>query len=148
MTVNVVSGLKKKRDELSKQLLHHRTEMHKAIAAIDSLDSTIRLYDPKFIPDTVFNRAQGKQNRYFKKGEQPELILDYFRENGGTRATTEIADYLASLKGINRDMVEKEHYNSFYNSALKTLQRMETIEEDHRDRGVIYWRLVGSSDTV
>ena len=45
MTVNVVSGLKKKRDELSKQLLNHRTEMHKTIAALDSLDSTIRLYE-------------------------------------------------------------------------------------------------------
>lgn len=52
MTANVVSGLKKKRDELSKQLHHLRTEMHKTIAAIDSVDCTIRA----FVPDTEFNR--------------------------------------------------------------------------------------------
>ena len=69
MTVNVLSGLKTKRDELSKQLLNHRTEMHKTIAALDSLDSTIRLYDPNFKSESDYNRAQGKGNRWFRKGE-------------------------------------------------------------------------------
>ena len=76
MTVNVLSGLKKKRDELSKQLLNHRTEMHKTIAALDSIDSTIRLYDPTFKPESDYNRQPGKINRWFRKGEKPALILD------------------------------------------------------------------------
>ena len=71
MTTNVLSGLKKKRTELSKQLLNHRTEMHRTIAALDSLDSTIRLYDPKYKPESDYNRAQGKINRK----RQPNRIL-------------------------------------------------------------------------
>ena len=145
MTVNVVSGLKKKRDELSKQLLNHRTEMHKTIAALDSLDSTIRLYDPTFKPESDYNRQPGKINRWFRKGEKPALILDYFRESANdVLPTTEIINYLSDIKGLNRDMIEKEHYNAFYNSCLKGLQQMGkagTLAEDHRDRGVIYWRL-------
>ena len=149
MTTNVLSGLKKKRDELSKQLLNHRTEMHKTIAALDSIDSTIRLYDPDYKPESDYNRAQGKANRWFRKNEKPALILDYFRESdNAVLPSTEIINYLADIKGINRDMLEKETYNAFYNSCLKGLQEMGkkgTLAEDHRDRGVIYWSLTTAS---
>ena len=73
------------------------------------------------------------------------MILDYFRESeSAVLPTTEIINYLADIKGLNRDMVEKEQYNAFYSSCLKGLQQMGqkgTLVEDHRDRGVIYWRL-------
>lgn len=117
---HVISGLMAKRDELSKQLLYLRTELSKAEQSVVNVDATIKLYDPEFIPESDYNRRPSKINRYFRQGEASMLVLDFFRDNPGTQATTAIVNHLAACKGIVGRSYPKSNSTPFILAATRS----------------------------
>ena len=141
---HVISGLMKKREELVTSLEYHGGEVLKFGAAIASVDATIRLYDPEFMPESGPLRSAGRSNRHFKTGEAPVLILDYMRDHKGPQPTTEIVRHIAAIKGVNRDTLTEHQFQAFYNLLSKTIKRLGTngtLKESHRVTVVIFWEV-------
>ena len=105
---HVLSGLLRKREELTRELDRHNAEALKCDASIAALEATIRLYNPDYVPSVNVNRRVARSNRYFQTGEAPGLILDYMREHSakGPVANTAIIKHIAALKGVSRDAVK------------------------------------------
>jgi len=144
MTVNVVSGLLKKREDLLKEQEHYNGEALRIGAAIAAVESTIRLYDPSYAPTITVTRRTSRENRYFQTGEAVSLIFDYMREHSpnGPVANTDIIKHIGALKGISRDAVEEHQYQAFYNSVAKCIKRLRDngkLKESHREKAVIFW---------
>ena len=142
MSKILLIGLKRKRSELAVELQEcHRTTT-RLIDELKAVDSTIRIYDPEFVPEAKTYR-RGNKNKYFEHGEAANLIRDYFRENEGPQSTTDIIAHLSSVKGLNFES-NKAMYDLFYSSCLRALHRMadrSQLTKLDKDQGIIRWGL-------
>lgn len=147
MTAHVLSGLLKKRKELTSQLAEHQRGMEQATATLCALDATIRIYKPDHdMPVQGSARRTKKRNRYFEVGEAPQLLRDYFRDtpSGATPSTSDIVLALAVVKGFDYESMPHDKQQVFRKSVMKALKRAIVsgwLVERHRDQGVIHWRL-------
>jgi len=140
---NVISGLLKKRKELLHDLAERQAELDKVSNSLQSLDSTIRLYQPDIdLQTTTPTRKRYKRSEYFMAGELTPMIKDYLREYNETNppSTLDIVEAVAGQKGIDYQSLEHTKQQTFYKCVRKWLV------EAFRERRVIHWQLAKLTD--
>ena len=140
MTAHVISGLKKKRDELAKQLHDSQRDVERLSVEVRSIDAAILIYDPDYISkfDTF---RDTRKNSFFIHGEGVQLIRDFFRGNTDTVPTSDIVTALAAEKQLSI-ADNKKLYNRFYMSVLRSLHQLARkgeLQQLSRERGIIRW---------
>lgn len=122
MSKILLIGLKRKQSELAVELEEcHRTTA-RVIDELKAIDSTIRIYDPEFVPEAKTYR-RGNKNKYFENGDASNLIRYYFRDNAGPQSTTDIIAHLSSAREPSSES-NKVMYDLFYSSCLRDLHHM------------------------
>ena len=149
---NVISGLLKKRKELLHDLAECEAALDKAKGTLQSLDDTIRLYQPDIdLPTSAPTRKRYKRSEYFMARELTPMIKDYLREYSGSRppSTLDIVEAMASHKQIDYQSLEYTKQQTFYKCVRKSLYSGKSrgwLVEAFRERRVIHWQLAKLTD--
>ena len=149
---NVISGLLKKRKELLHDLAERQAELDKISNSLQSLDSTIRLYQPYIdLPISTPAKRRYKRSEYFMAGELTPMIKDYLREYTGSKppSTLDIVEAVASKKQIDYESLEHTKQQTFYKCVRKALYAGKGngwLAEAFRERRVIHWQLAKLTD--
>lgn len=98
---HVVSGLAAKRSELTGLILDYQKKIDQMRAAVGHLDASIKLFAPDYDLRKVRAKAPRQRNSYFKPDECQRLVLEIFRDAGGTAPSSrQIGDQLVQRKGF------------------------------------------------
>lgn len=97
---HVLSGLIKKRAELAGLIEHHQTLLRQHIIDLDSLDSTIRLFDPDIDLEEIKPKPLPPRAVAFK-GEVSRIIFGALREAAGPMTTQQLAQFVMAERGLN-----------------------------------------------
>ena len=149
---NVISGLLKKRKELLHDLAECEAALDKAKGTLQSLDDTIRLYQPDIdLPISTPAKRRYKRSEYFMAGELTPMIKDYLREYTGSKppSTLDIAEAVASHKEMDYQSLEYTKQQTFYKCIRKALYAGKGngwLVEAFRERRVIHWQLAKLAD--
>src|ERR1700726_3581016 len=95
---HVISGLIAKRAELAGRIEAAQAELRQMLIDLDSLDATIRLFDPEI--DLVEIKPQPARNQAFR-GEVSRIVLGTLRKAGKPLPTYEIALHVMASRGLN-----------------------------------------------
>jgi hypothetical protein len=96
----VISGLRKKRAELSGELIAAEKRVLQLRADLDCLDGTIRLFDPEAEPRKIKPVQARRVTGPIPRGQGSRAILDMLRSAPEPMTAREIADRLAADYGI------------------------------------------------
>ena len=149
---NVISGLLKKRKELLHDLAECEAALDKAKGTLQSLDDTIRLYQPDIdLPISTPAKRRYKRSEYFMAGELTPMIKDYLREYTGSKppSTLDIVEAVASHKEMDYQSLEHTKQQTFYKCVRKALYAGKGkgwLVEAFRERRVIHWQLAKLAD--
>ena len=149
---NVISGLLKKRKELLHDLAECEAALDKAKGTLQSLDDTIRLYQPDIdLPISTPAKRRYKRSEYFMAGELTPMIKDYLREYTGSKppSTLDIVEAVATQKKIDYQSLEHTKQQTFYKCVRKALYAGKGngwLVEAFRERRVIHWQLAKLAD--
>ena len=149
---NVISGLLKKRKELLHDLAECEAAVYKAKGTLQSLDDTIRLYQPDIdLPISTPAKRRYKRSEYFMAGELTPMIKDYLREYTGSKppSTLDIVEAVASHKEMDYQSLEHTKQQTFYKCVRKALYAGKGkgwLVEAFRERRVIHWQLAKLAD--
>ncbi len=100
---HVVSQLISKKEELSGELKFYKTKIQQLEEVIQSIDISIKVFDPDFdIKKIKAKRYTGNQH-YFKRGESHVMILDTLRKANSPLNTNEITVELMKKKNLNHE---------------------------------------------
>jgi len=117
---HVISALVSKRSELAGLVAHHHKEITRLSEEVQTLDATIKLFDPDYRIHTIKPKRYQKKNVFFKHGEAYRTVLDVLREYGKPLSTKDIAKLILSRKGI-----DSEHEKALQASILTILHRQK-----------------------
>ena len=149
---NVISGLLKKRKELLHDLAECEAAVYKAKGSLQSLDDTIRLYQPDIdLPISTPAKRRYKRSEYFMARELTPMIKDYLREYRDTKppSTLDIVEAVATQKKIDYQSLEHTKQQTFYKCVRKALYAGKGngwLVEAFRERRVIHWQLAKLTD--
>ena len=149
---NVISGLLKKRKELLHNLAECEAALDKAKGTLQSLDDTIRLYQPDIdLPTSTPTRKRYKRSEYFMAGELTPMIKDYLREYTGSKppSTVDIVKAVATQKRIDYQSLEHTKQQTFYKCVRKAIYAGKGngwLVEAFRECRVIHWQLAKLTD--
>jgi hypothetical protein len=93
---HVISALREKRAELSGELIAAEKRIVELRADIDSLDRTIRVFDPTAEPHTIRPILRRKKPTLIPRGQCSRAILDMLRHAEVPMTAREIAAQLAA----------------------------------------------------
>jgi hypothetical protein len=97
---HVLSGLLAKRAELAGQIEFAQTELRQMMIDLDSLDATIRLFDPAIDLIEVKSRPLPARNQAFR-GEVARIVLGTLRKAQRPLPTHEIALHVMASRSLN-----------------------------------------------
>jgi hypothetical protein len=103
----VISALREKRAELSGELIAAEKRIVELRADIDSLDRTIRVFDPTAEPHTIRPILQRKKPTLIPRGQCSRAILDMLRRADSPMTAREIATQLAARYQIDAVNIER-----------------------------------------
>jgi hypothetical protein len=92
----VISGLIAKRAELSGEIIEAEKRIARLRADLDSLDATIRLFDPSIAPKAIRPRVKRTAPQRFRTGELTRATLSALRKAERPLSVREIADVVAA----------------------------------------------------
>lgn len=95
---HVVSGLLSKRSEILGIIELKQKEIKELSEQLQSLDSTIKIFDSSIDFRTLGSKRVKNKNNYFEHGELAKLILESLR--GGSKEVQEILLYVVNKKGL------------------------------------------------
>ena len=142
---HVVSGLAAKRSELTGLILACQKKIDQMRVAVDHVDATIKLFSPDYDLRGIKPKACRRRNSYYKPGECQRLVLEIFRDAGGSALSSRlIGDQLIERKGLpmNADMSEQMQKNA--SAVVKRLEVLGTILPAGRDGAGHTWKLAES----
>jgi hypothetical protein len=93
---HVISALRKKRAELSGELIAAEKRILQLRADIDSLDGAIRVFDPTSAPDKIRPVLRRKKPTLIPRGQCSRAVLDTLRDSDTSLTVREIAAQLAA----------------------------------------------------
>lgn len=140
---HVVSGLVAKRSEMAGLIDHHQKSIIRLSADLAHLDATIKLFSPDFDLRTVRAKAHRRRSSLFSPGECQRLVLEIFREAGGTELSSrQIAESLVQRKGLENSTQTIEQMQK---TAVGVLRRLENnlIQLTGKTGKAQFWRLLG-----
>lgn len=92
----VISGLTEKRAELSGEIREAEKRLDRLRADLDSLDATIRLFDPTIAPKAIKPRVKRTSTQQFRSGELTRATLSVLRMADRPLSVREIAAEVAA----------------------------------------------------
>src|ERR1700726_1021401 len=93
---HVIAALREKRAELSGELIAAEKRIVELRADIDSLDRTIRVFDPTAEPHTIRPILRRKKPTLIPRGQCSRAVLDMLRHADGPMTAREIVARLAA----------------------------------------------------
>ena len=103
---HVLGGLTRKRSEIAGQIEHAQNELRKLVAALDSIDAAIRIFDPTADIQAIQPRQYPPRHAAFR-GEMMRHVMGCLRLAGDKPVTTrEIAVVVMKARGLNPDDLE------------------------------------------
>lgn len=97
---HTISGLIDKRAELAGKIETAQTELRNLVIALDSLDATIRLFDPEIDLDDVKPKPLPARNQAFR-GELSRVVLSTLRKARKPLPAHDIALHVMAGRGLN-----------------------------------------------
>lgn len=97
---HVLSGLLTKRAELSGKIEFAQSELRQMMIDLDSLDATIRLFDPDIDLVQIRPRLVPARNQAFR-GEIARIVLGTLRKAGKPLPTHEVALHVMAARSLN-----------------------------------------------
>ncbi|MDP1544394.1 MAG: hypothetical protein Q8L87_00110 [Anaerolineales bacterium] len=119
---HVISALVAKRSEL---MAHYRKEITRLSEEVQTLDATIKLFEPDYRIHTIKPKRYQKKNVFFKHGEGGRAVLDILRDAVKPLSTNAITSAAMLRNGIS-----SEHEKLLQASVLSILYR-------HKKKGVV-----------
>jgi len=120
---HVVSALVTKRSEMLGILKQHQSEIDKILCEISHIDATIKLFAPELDLRSIRAKKRVAQNKYFRPGECPRLILDILRKSECSMTSRGISEAMLQAKGIES---HAEMIDQMQRSALGALKILES----------------------
>ncbi|MRD72965.1 hypothetical protein GH865_06825 [Rhodocyclus tenuis] len=139
---HVVSGLAAKRSELAGQILDYQKKIDQMRVAVNHLDATIKLFSPDYDLRGIKPKACRRRNSYFKPGECQRLVLEVFRDVGGSALSSrQIGDQLIERKGLPMSTELSDQMQKNAHAVAKRLEDGGMLKQSNR-RGESYaWKL-------
>ncbi len=124
---HVLSGLLTKRAELAGQIEHAQQALRQLLIDLDSLDATIRMFDPEIDLDEVKPKPLPARSPAFR-GEISRIVLSTLRKVGKPLPTHEITLTVMAARSLN--VADKP--------LLKVLtKRVGACLRLHREKGLV-----------
>src|SRR5271156_5520825 len=103
----VISGLTTKRAELSGEIAEAEKPIARLRSDLDSLDATIRLFDPSIKPKAIKPRVKrSAKNQVFRNGELTRLTLSVLRKAERSMTVREIAERVGAECGLDMSTID------------------------------------------
>jgi hypothetical protein len=127
---HVISALRKKRAELSGELVAAEKRIIELRADINSLDGAIRVFDPTAAPDKIRPVRRRKKPTLIPRGQCSRAILDMLRHAGNPMTAREIAAQLAARYQM--DAGDTIAMNALVAKVRNTLARQKVLLTEAR----------------
>jgi len=137
---HVISALVKKRGEILGEIQHFESLIRDYKTNLSSIDATIHIFDSNYDLRTIKSKRV-QRNRYFETGEAKVLILDLLRKSNEPIRTDELANSIASSKGLSFDSVGQRSFNKSVINILTTLEKNRLIERVSKEGLTITWQI-------
>jgi hypothetical protein len=134
---HVISALRKKRAELSGELIAAENRIVQLREDISSLDRTIRVFDPTAKPHTIRPILRRKKPTLIPRGQCSRAILDTLRHADVPMTAREIATQLAA-----RYQMDASDMNALIAKVRNTLARQKGLASEMRSDAKA-WRVEG-----
>src|SRR5271156_3713710 len=118
---HVISALTAKRAELDGELRQAEKRIIQLCADLESLDNTIRVFDPAAVPQNIRPVLKRKPAVHFRHGEFSRVILGILRQSSGPMTPREIATRIVSDHRI--DVTTRHAMDRFIAKVRNTLAR-------------------------
>lgn len=99
-------GLVTKRAELSGEIGEAEKRLQRLRADLDSLDATIRLFDPSIAPKAIKPRVKRSGKQQFRTGELTRTTLSVLRKADQPLNVREIAERVGTECGLDMSTIE------------------------------------------
>jgi hypothetical protein len=138
---NVLSGLIRKRSEITSQVEALQIQLRQLIMDADNLDGAIRLFDPGIDLSDIRPRSVPRQHVAFE-GEVKRTTLDVLRETGLALTIKDIALRIMAERKMNHSdarllrVVEKK-----VGACLRKLRRQGIVQSERERGSYLRWKL-------
>jgi len=105
---HVLSGLIRKRSELSGLALYHDRQRKQALDQLAAIDKSLKVFDPTIDLQAIKSKRVSHRNRFFLNGEGSRLVLEVLRDNPGGLDTGAIVDEIVRRKEIDLAEVDAQ----------------------------------------
>ena len=139
---HVVSQLITKKEELTGELNYYKGKMRQLEDVISGLNTSIKVFDPKFDLKSIKPIRYSPNKQYFKRGESHTLVLDALRNEGKAISTNNITIAVMKKKGLDyedKDLVTA--VSKSLQSNLNTQAKNKLIKKTN-DGMFNYWEIV------
>lgn len=97
---HVITALVRKRAELAGDIENGQKAVIRMIAELESVDATIRLFDPDYRVEEIRPKAFRPPDDWSKRGEMTRIILDILRQAAEPLTSRDIASQLVSERAL------------------------------------------------
>ena len=97
---HVISALVRKRAELAGDIENGQKAVTRMIAELESVDATIRLFDPAYRVEAIKPKAFRPPADWSKRGEMTRVILDILRQASEPITSRDIATQLVAERAL------------------------------------------------
>jgi hypothetical protein len=139
---HVLSGLHKKRARMAGEIEAAEQATASKRETLATLDAVIRVFSPECRPDMIPSVRPYLRGLFFGYRELSRLTLDALREAGGPVRLAQIAEWIATYKGL---PIDARLRRSIRDAARGNLFRMERRGTVRRilDEPDTWWELTG-----
>ena len=136
---HVLSGLIRKRSELSGLVLYHQRQKQQAAKQLAAIDKSIKIFDPTIDLNSIKSKRVSHKNRSFLHGEGSRLVLEVLRDNPRGLDTGAIVDEIVQRKGIDLEAVDGQALLYTVKQIIKGLKRRQSLKEVSRQNSRSVW---------
>ena len=137
---HVISGLIRKRAELSGELITAEKRITQLRSDLESLDATIRIFDPEAMPTSIKPKLQRNQLTTLPHGQASRIMMDILRTATEPLTAREIAERLAAKSSsVPPTQAERKAFVTKVRNMLAR-QNGRTVIGEERGNALV-WRL-------
>ena len=136
---HVLSGLIRKRSELSGLALYHQRQRKQALEQLAAIDKSLKVFDPTIDLKAIKSKRVSHRNRFFLNGEGSRLVMEVLRDNPNGLDTGAIVDEIARRKAINLAEVDGQALLYTVKQVIKGMKRRHSLKEVSRQNSKSVW---------
>lgn len=137
---HVISALVRKRGQLAGEIEAARSRLQSLISDLESLDSTILLFDPDYCVVGIKPIAFRMQETKSPKGEMTRSILDLLRQSSRPMTAPEVVRAVMTAKGLDCDDVRAvRHMTGKVNVALRAQRKKGVVRSSEGPDVHLVW---------